>query len=409
MAMTTQHYKHIVIGAGISGLSAAYFSAKKGIHTLVLERTARLGGCMQTYRFPELNHFWLEAGSHSAFNSYGHLITILEELQILPDIIAKEKAPYQLWRRGSRQHVMRALHPFELLWSLPRLFRLNKDDCSVYDYYGRGLGARNYRDLFGPAFRSVLCQTADDFPASALFRKKPRRKDVERNFTFPTGLGHIPQVLAEHPNIEVRLEHPVTALTATDTGYQVTVGHDQDQITLTADTVTLAVPPDYTATLIQNVLPDAAGLLAPIGIAEIDTLLLVFPQAALRLPRIAGLISIDGPFLSAVSRDFFEDSRYRGFAFHFSDNQLDHAAARIAAACQALGTNPDTAHSITWTTNRLPSLRTGHDQLVNRLDQLLRGKSLGITGNWFQGVSIEDCVTRSYSEHQRLFQASTDV
>jgi hypothetical protein len=40
---------------------------------------------------------------------------------------------------------------------------------------------------------------------------------------------------------------------------------------------------------------------------------------------------------------------------------------------------------------------------VERLDRALAGTRIAVTGNWFLGVSIEDCLTRSLGEHQRLF------
>jgi protoporphyrinogen oxidase len=53
--------------------------------------------------------------------------------------------------------------------------------------------------------------------------------------------------------------------------------------------------------------------------------------------------------------------------------------------------------------NRLPALRKGHADRVAELDRALAGGPLGLTGNWFLGVSIEDCVTRSRGEHERRF------
>jgi hypothetical protein len=41
--------------------------------------------------------------------------------------------------------------------------------------------------------------------------------------------------------------------------------------------------------------------------------------------------------------------------------------------------------------------------LVERLDRDLVGRRLGVTGNWFLGVSIEDALTRSRAESDRLF------
>ena len=119
--MSEQHYPHIVVGGGISGLSAAHYAAQAGVDTLLLEREGRLGGCMQTHTFTQLGGFWVEAGSHSCFNSYGNLLQIMERLDLLGKTTAKAKQGYRLWRDGERKSVLSALHVPELLLSLPRL------------------------------------------------------------------------------------------------------------------------------------------------------------------------------------------------------------------------------------------------------------------------------------------------
>jgi len=393
------HHTHIVIGGGISGLSAAHYAVQRGIDTLLLERDARPGGCMHTHVFGDLNGFWIEAGSHSCFNSYGNLIEILERLERLDQATAKEKQSYRLWQGGKRRSILSALHPLELAVSLPKLFAGEKQGKSVAEYYGRGLGKRNYRDLLGPAFRSVVCQDADDFPAEALFRKKPRRKDVLRSFTMPGGLSEIPRALAAQPGLQIRFNAEVAAVTRDDDGFSVQL---DDGEPLTCDQLTLAVPPDVAARLLADIAPGAAAVVGEIGVVEIDSLLIAFERDALAVPELAGLISVDGAFRSAVSRDFLPDARLRGFAFHFPGDRYSDEE-RLAAACAALDTTPERAAATAHVRNRLPSLRTGHSDRVGELDRALAGRPIAVTGNWFLGVSIEDCVTRSRGEHQRLF------
>jgi protoporphyrinogen oxidase len=399
--MSDTHHAHIVIGGGISGLSAAHYAVRTGIDTLLIERDDRPGGCMHTHAFDELGGFWVEAGSHSCFNSYGNLIQILESLDRLDRATPKAKQPYKLWRGGKRRSILSALHPLELAVSLPRLFAGGKAGKSVAEYYGRGLGRKNYRDLFSPAFRSVNCQDADDFPAEALFRKKPRRKDVLRSFTMPGGLSDIPAAIAAQPALATLFGRGVDAVSADGPGFRV---HLEDGVTRTCDHLTIAVPPDRAARLLGGIVPDAADIAATIGMAEIDSLLLAFERDALTIPELAGLISVDGPFLSAVSRDFLADPRLRGFAFHFPGDRCSEEE-RLRAACAALDTTPERAAAVAHAHSRLPSLRTGHAGRIAALDRALAGRPVAVTGNWFLGVSIEDCVTRSRAEHERLFGA----
>jgi protoporphyrinogen oxidase len=68
-----------------------------------------------------------------------------------------------------------------------------------------------------------------------------------------------------------------------------------------------------------------------------------------------------------------------------------------------LGVPPEAVVGRERVHNRLPALRVGHEARVGRIDTALAGVRLGLTGNWFQGVAIEDCLTRSRQECERLF------
>ncbi|MBK1700704.1 protoporphyrinogen/coproporphyrinogen oxidase [Thiococcus pfennigii] len=392
-------YDHIVIGAGISGLGAAHFAARAGHPSLVLERSERIGGCIHSHRFARCGDFWTEAGSHTGFNSYGTLLSVLEDLDQMARLTAKDEAPYRLWRNGRLAKVTSALHPLEAAVSLPRLFTTRKTGASVAEYYGRGIGRRNYRDLLGPAFQALICQPADDYPAELLFRRKPRRKDVLRKFTMPTGLSEIPTALAGQADIEVRTGQEVVAIVRDGPGYRVQLA-DGDE--LGCHYLTLAAPPNVVTRLLPDDLAAAKAAVGTVGMAEIETLLLAFRTSDLDLPRLAGLISVDDAFYSAVSRDYLADPEYRGFAFHFRPGALA-PEARIATACRALGADPAKVVEVAQVANRLPALRKGHQAIVEQLDAELAGGRLAVTGNWFYGVSLEDSLSRSRQEHGRVF------
>jgi len=46
----------------------------------------------------------------------------------------------------------------------------------------------------------------------------------------------------------------------------------------------------------------------------------------------------------------------------------------------------------------------GHHQLMAGLDELLVNKSLGLVGNYFDGVAVEDCLERVDKEFSRISQ-----
>jgi len=394
--------EHILIGGGISGLGMAHFARRRGVRTLVLEQSERVGGCMNSRTFEGCGGFWTEAGSHTGFNSYGRLLDILSGLGLMGRLTPKTKLRYSLWRNGKRGSIFSALHPLELAFSLPRLFTGSKTGKRVADYYGAGLGRRNYRDLFGPAFRAVICQDADDFPAELLFRRKPRRKEVARSFTFSGGLSEIPRAIAAQPGLEIRTGQVATGVARDGEGFRVALA---DGAALDCRSLTLAVPPDAAAALLPEDLVELRSEIRTIGVAKVDSLALcVLAEDLEHLPPLAGLIAVDDAFYSMVSRDYIRDERYRGFAFHFRAGALT-PDEQLGRACRALGVDQDRIAGLHRVANRLPALRSGHEARVRRIDAALAGGRLAITGNWFLGVSIEDCLTRSDQEAERLFGA----
>ncbi len=392
-------FDHIVIGAGISGLGAAHLSARQGLKTLVLEASERVGGCIHSLRFEALDGFWIEAGGHTCFNSYGNLLSILDDLDLTRQVRPKPSLSYRLWKNGKRRSILSALHPLEALGSLPRILREPKAGRSVRDYYSAILGRRNYQDLLRHAFQAVICQPADHYPAEALFRRKPRRKDVVKAFTFARGVSTIPETLAAQSGLEVRTSQRIDRIEALTTGFRVQLADGQ---ALAAAYLTLAVPPDAAAQLLPLGFDELRALVGNIGMSEIETLVLAVRREDLQLAPFAGLIGVDSPFYSAVSRDFLPDERYRGLAFHFRPGMLS-LEEQVRVACASLGIIPERILAQAQVRNRLPALRAGHLAVVERIDQALAGKRLGLTGNWFIGISMEDALTRTRSEHQRLF------
>ena len=402
----SEAFEHIVVGGGISGLGLAHGAARRGIPTLVLEAAERVGGCINSQAFPACGGFWVEAGTHTCYNSYGHLLDILGDLGLMARLTPKAKVNFSLWRDGQRHSIFSALHFWELLRSLPRLFTTKKAGLSVRDYYAPGLGAANYRDLFGPAFSAVICQEADDFPADLLFRRKPRRKEVLRSFTLPQGLSEIPLAMAGQPGLAVRTGQTLKEIRRDGQSYRLLMADGQELI---CATLSLATPPDVAARLLgppAGPLVDqqeAVAAIAGIGMRAIESLVLcVSAQALGHLPPSAGLIAVDEVFNAMVSRDYLADGAYRGFSFHFRPGALTPENQQQRARA-ALGIAPAAIAGLARVHNRLPALRVGHGERVARIDTALTGTRLGITGNWFQGVSVEDCLTRSHQECERLF------
>jgi protoporphyrinogen oxidase len=398
--MNREHHELVIVGGGISGLGFAHMAMGRGAPPLVIEAEERLGGCIHGHRFstPE-GEFWAELGAHTCFNSYGNLLQILEQLGELSKLQAKEKLHFRLLTAAGLKKIPSALSFFELLRSLPSLFRLKKEQLTAAEYFGAIVGRRNFERVLGPALNAVICQPAAEVPADSLFRKKPRRKEVMKNFTGPSGIQSFSDAIAEQEGISFRTGAAVTELAREGDGFLLRLA---DGTELEAERVALAVAPDVTARLLQSMLPEAAEAIAEIAMAKTETYAVLVRRERCDLEPVAGIIAADDDFYSAVSRDPVPDAHYRAFTFHFKPDRLDRQEKR-ARVCEVLGIRDEDVEAEAAKTNQLPALRMGQKERIARLDRALESSGVAVSGNWFLGVSIEDALTRSAEEVQRLF------
>lgn len=390
----------LIIGAGISGLSIAQEAARAGWNILLLEQENRPGGGLHSQRFAgDLDGFWLELGAHSAFNSYGNLLALLETAGALNCLQRRAKVNFRLYAEDAVRGIVSQLAFAELLLAPLRLLGSNKIGRSVAEYFGPIVGPRNYRQVFEPAFSAVLCQPAGEFPADGLFNPRPRRKDVPRGFTLNGGLQTLAEIFAEQPGVHIAFGQTAQELRREADAFAV---RTESGVYL-ARSLCLATPVAVAADLLQGAFPALAERLAEIPTAWIDSVGVAVPRSLLQLPPLAGLIGRNQPFYSAVSRDVVPDPRYRGFTFHFRPGALDAAAQRQCIA-RTLNVAEERLPPTHWAskTNQLPALRVGHGERARDLDQMLAGTRLALTGNYFTGIAIEDCVTRSRQEWVRL-------
>lgn len=392
--MGLKRYNLIVIGGGISGLSLAHYSAKAGLKTLLIEKESEAGGCLRTMQKPE--GFWLEMGAHTCYNSYGNLIGIIEDRGALSSLQARQKVPFMMLVDGKVKSIASQLDFVELLFSAPRLFTLSKSGMTVESYYSKILGRRNYQRVIGPALSAVPSQRADDFPADMLFKRRKRRKDVIKKFTLRGGLQSIAEAVITGNSIEFVSGVEVRSVSSRDNSFCVFAEGSEYM----SDSIGIAVPPSAASALLKDIAPSVAQSLSSIRISRIESTGVVVRKETVSLPQFAGLIPKDDIFFSVVSRDILPDEHYRGFTFHFRAGLKK--ADKMKRICEVLGT--DKFEGLSENTAVLPSPVLGHDQLIRDVSRMLDGRHIYLTGNYFSGLAIEDCVARSLTEFTRLMK-----
>ena len=392
----------IVVGAGISGLAFAESAARAGRSVVVVDRADRVGGCLSTHRSP--NGYWFELGAHTCYNSYSGLASVLDRCGLREEVIARAKTQLRFLDGdrlvpGSNLGVLLRLFSWgELARSLPAVITHKKDGQTVYSYYARIVGRKNYGLVLGPMLSAVPSQNADAFPAGMLFKSRSvRRKDYPRSFTLRGGLATIAERLALQPKISLRLGVEATSIDGAGGIHRVLLGGGD---ALEAPVLALATPPSAASALLRGFAPELASTIARVREAIVDTLALAVRADRVDLPPVTFLIPRDDVFHSIVTRDSVPDASWRAFAFHFKPGTTQQA--RLDRALQVLRIQPSDVEERAERRTVLPSPVLGHEQVVSEVDRLTAGERLAVTGNWFAGLSIEDCVERSQREWERV-------
>lgn len=393
----------VVVGGGISGLTFAAEAARAGRTTLVLEAGGRPGGCLATRRCG--SGYWFELGAHTCYNSYVGFTQVLDACGLRGEVQPRAKTHLRFLDGerlvpGSNLGVLLRLFSWpEAAVSLPRMIGAKKDGKTVAEFYGRIVGKRNYARVLGPMLSAVPSQSADAFPAGMLFKMRDtRRQDYPRSFTLRGGLQSAAEALARTPGVTIAAGRRATAISTTAGSFSVTTA---DGETHEAGVVAVATPPGSAAGLLRGTAPDVAAAAARVGEAVVETLGFAVRSSKVgSLPVSMFLVPKKDAFHSIVTRDSVPDAEWRAFSFHFRPGLT--AEERLERATRVLGLTRADVEEAAEKKTVLPSPVLGHEAIVAEIDRLSAGKRLCVLGNWFGGLSIEDCVDRSRSEWKRV-------
>ena len=395
----------IVVGGGISGIAFAWKAARAGRAVLLLESGNRFGGCLHSHRTAD--GYWYELGAHTTYNSYGGFLDIAAGGGAAATIVQRGPARAQFgylrdnaYEWLSPPALLRRFNWLEIVSSAPFAILRGKKGRTMGEYYGGLLGSGNYERFLRPFLAAVPSQDADGFPADgpgSLFKKRPRRKEFPRSYGFEGGLQSVCEAALRTPGLRVETGVDVARIAPADGGFVVTAA---DGRTFKAPLTVVALPIDAAATVLRRDFPDLGQALDRVKTVTIDSLGLVLPRERCWMPEAAFVIPARDIFCSAVTRDPFPDPKHRAFTFHFKsghrrEEHLRRMSEVLRVPVPELG-EPETRRTL------LPAPALGHDRIVADLDRLLAGRRLALTGNYFQGLAIEDCVLRSFEEFARI-------
>ncbi|MDU1890861.1 MAG: FAD-dependent oxidoreductase [Dysgonomonas sp.] len=398
--MSEKKYDCIIIGGGISGISFAHYLHIAGKNVLILEKESKVGGQVQSI-FSQTNaHYWRELGAHTCYNSYTHLLSILKDINGTEAIQSLGKGSYVLYSGGKIKKMFSEVSIIPMMFNGLRMFSLAKTGKTVKEYFSKIVGIGNYNRLFSRLFRAVICQNADNYPAELFLKhRRDRYKEFPRKYSFKEGISSFLDTIIEKDSLKVKVSSEVIDIQENlSSGYDVITS---DNKVYHASNVAFAANPDTTATLLREIEPSLYLLLASIPSFYSESLNVMVSKDKLDIDNVAGIIPVSDDFMSAVSRDLIEDENLRSFTFHFEKGKKSEKE-KLDIVCNVLNITENDIIESKIIQHTLPALGIQHLDMAGQIEKGRVRDGIYVLGNYFYGLSLEDCIHRSKDEFDRF-------
>ena len=274
--------KVVVLGAGISGLTPAYFLSKDGFEVTVLEKKKEVGGSIETIKE---KGFLFDRGPNSGLETTPVLSKLVSELKLEDELTYANK-------EASVRYILRdnMLHPLPMnpaafiktkLFSgkaKARLFaepfiRRSKDGYyqSIAEFVKRRLGQEFLDYAINPFVAGVYAGNPEELSVKSSFPKlyeleekyggliigtiksiKERRQRAEKSkqsarmFSFTDGMQKLPAAIASYLGERVQTFCDVTAIEKNDTGFRIKYNNAGHLREIDCD-ILISTVPAYTA------------------------------------------------------------------------------------------------------------------------------------------------------------------
>lgn len=390
------YFDCIVIGAGISGISFAANLKKIGLSVLIVEKEKQLGGQIKSYPSKIANDFWFELGAHTCYNSYTSLISLLDDKNSLNEL---SKGSYITYANGKLRSIMSQINYFSMLTHFFRYFTADRTGKTVKEYFTPIVGKNNYENLFSKAFRAVICQPADSYPADLFLKKRSaRNEEYPRKFSFKKGISSFLNYIVQTNQIDIEYNTSIAGIIQIDDdSYQLKAENGNTYFT---KSIAIATDSRTAAYMLKPIEPGISKILETIETSKSTSIGVVVKKESCAIKPIAGIIPTSDDFMSVVSRDLVQHDTLRAFVFHYMGDESTFENKKDEI-CMILNIKEDDILEYTIMEHRLPALRKQHIEMEKQIEDARDYDNIFILGNYFYGLSLEDCVNRSFDELKR--------
>lgn len=444
----------VVVGAGISGLCAAYFLKKRGFQVTVLEQDNSVGGTMKTGH----EDGWLfERGPNSALENTPLFKNLFDELGITDQCIYANEA-------ANKRYILREGHLHSLSTSLvsflrskllsfsgkarllkePIVGRATKEE-SIAEFIERRLGREFLDYIVNPFVAGVYAGNPETLSVQAALpklyaleeqyggiikgsikaRKMNKPNTRAKLFSFMEGMEIFPRALAkalgENLMLNATVEHIIPLRVGPRSIYTVSYSHSGDRRSMEADAVVLAVPAYAAAKIIHRIDPAMAKTLTSIYYPPVAEVFIGFKKAQIQRPhdgfgflvpakekrKILGTIWSSSMFPNRAPQGYAALTTFVGGARQAElcsagDEELTMIVLSELQSIMAIEGDPAFTKITRWT-QAIPQYSLGYYKIVQameRFEQNFRGTFL--CSNYRGGVSIGDCIMNAEKIAQKI-------
>jgi len=279
--------KIVILGAGISGLTTAYFLYKENYDITILEKRNEVGGSMESIWE---GGFLFDRGPNSGLETTPLIGTLVEDLGLQDQLMYASK-------EGNKRYILRnnRLHPLPMsppafiktkLFSTRAKLRLiaeplmGKSDDGYYEsiaeFVTRRLGREFLDYAINPFVAGVYAGNPEELSVKSAFPKlfaleeeygglivgtiksiKKRKQRAEKSkqdaqmFSFKDGMQALPKAIADKLGNNVITSSEITSLQKNENGYSIFFSRDGVEQKIDCDIV-LSTIPAYAASCLFN-------------------------------------------------------------------------------------------------------------------------------------------------------------
>jgi oxygen-dependent protoporphyrinogen oxidase len=432
--------KVLIVGGGISGLSAAYYLNKAGVRPTLVEKASHLGGVIRT---SVQQGCVLEAGPDSFLAAKPEAMDLIREVGLADQVIGSNdhlRVTYILKQGklvplpdGLMMMVPTKVLPLArtklLSWStkirmglefLRRPPKAPLQDRSVYDFLLDHYGQESIDYLAEPLLAGVYGGDPREMSVNSVLGRfveietkygsltrgvlaTPRPNGAGSGSLFRTlkqGLGQLVDKLTGSADV---LHGAVESLERNGSGFRARVNGNF----IEADTVVLATPAGDAARLLQPWSGNLAELLQAVPYTSSVTLSLGYRKDTFDHPLqgfgflvpkrerklLAACTWVGNKFSYRVPDDMVLLRCFMGGdALKQTDQSLVEAAQLELRSIMGLQAVP-VFHSIARWPNAMAQYTVGHEQRLKQIESMVKEiPGLHLAGNGYRGIGLPDCI-----------------